>query len=190
MKTTFIFMPVLVYMLIACSHSWADSNLFFTGGGIILEGHGKKQLNITFAVNVYNDEYAQPAGFMQTSFHNTTSGVLDKGKFVSKEVTEFYVDQRELGGIENSEYLFVRIRAVGQFDGQDGWTVTARFSDFGIPDHSGKFVPEILNDAVRIQVRDQYDNFVYDTAAEDEYPREQSWRTLLDGGNVTVFNWE
>jgi hypothetical protein len=41
-------------------------------------------------------------------------------------------------------------------------------------------------DAVRIQLVNPNGEYVYDTAWEAEFPREQGWRHLLDGGNISV----
>jgi hypothetical protein len=58
-------------------------------------------------------------------------------------------------------------------------------TDYGNPPNE-KGLPLEYGDAIRIQLFDPDDNHVYDTAWEGEFSREQSWRHLLDGGNVTV----
>jgi hypothetical protein len=77
----------------------------------------------------------------------------------------------------------VRIEASGRLDGADGWSVLVRFSDFGIPVNDTT-LPSGHADALRVILFDPSGDAVYDTALD--YPREQSWRTLLDGGNVAV----
>ena len=193
----FILGTLLVFFLVVNAQSAiAVCKTYFTGGGNITEGHGKDSLKITFATNVLYDYGGLPAGVIHFNFVNTSSGFLDGGTFFSKEINEFYIDPRELTGIDDSEYFFVRITATGQFDGEDGWTITARFADFKDPNKKQKGAFGALSDAVRLQVFDPEGDHVYDTAwLEDpprpnEFNRDQVWRTFLDGGIVNVHCFE
>ena len=64
-----------------------------------------------------------------------------------------------------------------------GWSVLVRFTDYGAPGRK-KSLPPGYGDSLRVMLFDPSGNTVYDTAFD--YPREQSWRTLLDGGNVSA----
>ena len=108
----------------------AECEPYFTGGGIIMEGHGWDSLKITFATNLFYDEEGFPDGAIIFNFLNTNSGLMDGGTFSSKEISEFVIDPRELADVEDSEFLFVRVTATGEFYGEDGWTIRARFADF------------------------------------------------------------
>ena len=174
----------------------ANSETFFTGGGIIKEGHGKDANKITFGVNIFTNELGAPStGSLQINFHNTYYDYLgndnfDKCKFMTTDITGGVIETRLLDGNPDNDYIFVRIEAFGQFNGEDGWSTVTRFSDFGQPGTG------ILSDAVRIQIYDPSGELVYDTGSGPvpvgetmmiyDYPHEQSWRTILDGGNVTV----
>jgi hypothetical protein len=161
----------------------ADSESFITGGGILLEGQGKDAQKITFGVNVSVDDGRQPSGHLQVNFHNTLFDDLDKGKFKSTSVDELWTEQKELDGVP---YTFVSIIFYGQFNGEDGWKIDMNFADFGEP---GRAKPDSGNkwDAVRISLFNPSDESVWDSAYEEVgFPREQSWRTLLDGGNIKV----
>ena len=63
--------------------------------------------------------------------------------------------------------------------------MVVRFTDFGNPGKK-KALPQSHVDAVRIQLINPDGVHVYDTAWEGEFSREQSWRHLLDGGNISV----
>lgn len=93
--------------------------------------------------------------------------------------------------VNNPTYTFIRIVAYGHLNGEDGWSTVTRFADDLVDlDYN------VLPDAVRIQIYDPSGDLVYDTGSgpipqgESEmvydFPHEQSWRTFLDGGNVTV----
>lgn len=74
------------------------------------------------------------------------------------------------------------MNAEGKFNGEDGWTIVVPFSDFVNPGNA-MATKDYLSDAIRISAGIN----VYDTVdANDGFPRKQSWRTLIDGGNITV----
>jgi hypothetical protein len=158
----------------------AECEPFFTGGGIITEGHGKDKLKITFAVNLFIYEGESALGSLQVNFHKTGEENVNHSDFKSIDnFTELWGGVHEFNG---NEYMFVSFVATGQFNGEDGWSILARFSDFGEPG-VGKRDAGDLSDAVRFTLIDPYSNLVYDTSLS--FPREQVWRTLLDGGNLT-----
>ena len=118
---------------------------------------------------------------MTMIFHNVYFDELDKASYKSTDITDVYVDPRE-------GFSFLSIGSIGEMDGEDGWTVSANLADSGEPG-SVKLSSTDLVDSIRITVREPDGTFVYDTAAQDEgpdFPREHSWRTNLDGGNVKV----
>jgi len=162
----------------------ADSETFLTGGGMIKEGHGKDAQKITFGVNVSVNDEGQPSGHLQVNFHNTLYDDLDKGKFKSTSVDELWTSQNTLDDVP---FTFVSIIFYGQFNGEDGWKIDMNFADFGEP---GRAKPDSGNkwDAVRISVFNPSGESVWDTAREGTgFPREQAWRTLLDGGNIKIY---
>jgi len=187
---------ILIVLFVVAMHPVvAKSETFFTGGGIIKEIDGEDVNKITFGVNLFTNESGVPsAGRLQINFHNTHYDYLgndyfDKGQFITTYISGGVIETRSFeypadSGVDN-DYTFVRIEAIGQFNGEDGWSTVTRFSDFGEPGTG------ILADAVRIMIYGPNNELAYDTASgADEgvydYPREQSWKTLLDGGNVTV----
>ena len=105
---------------------------------------------------------------------------LDQSRFVTTDFDSVYIATHYL---DTTPYTFVRIEARGRLNGGDGWSVIVRFSDFGVPVND-KALPPAHADALRVMLFDPSGVAVYDTALD--YPREQSWRTLLDGGNVAV----
>jgi len=156
-----------------------------TGGGVIREGAGADARQITFALDILTEQSELFAGHLQIHFHDLDDFyVLDRSRFSAAEFDEVFVETRDFEGMP---YTFIRIRARGQLDGEDGWSVLLRFSDFGPPVRNGR-APASHSDAVRIILMDpDYqpdDAYYYDTAFD--FPRDQSWRTLLDGGNVSV----
>lgn len=160
----------------------ADTEMLFTGGGIIREGYGPEARKITFSVDLFAAAAGQVSGEIQFHFHSIGDVGLDKSHFVANDFSDFYVNT-----VENTElgtFQFIRIEANGQLNGEDGWRVLARFTDFGSP-VKRKEKSDPASDAVRIVLLDPYGEVVYDTA--QDYPREQSFRTLLDGGNVTLY---
>ncbi len=163
----------------------ADSNVLFTGGGIIVDGKGVDAKRISFSVNLFAESGGMSMGHLQFHFHNLddTYG-LDRSRFIASGFDEVLIETRYLGTPPYTPYTFVRIQARGQLDGVDGWSVLARFSDLGVPVNDKSLPPEDA-DALRLMLfSPSGGEAVYDTALD--YPRDQSWRTLLDGGNVAV----
>lgn len=160
---------------------WAGSEVFLTGGGVIRDGRGPDTRKITFSADIFMIEEGQSEGQIQFQFHRVGNPDFDKRKFTANDFSEFsvYTNESETLGI----YNFIRIWAHGQLNGEDGWSVLVRFTDFGTP-AGGKDNSNGRADAVRIMLFDPYGALVYDTA--QDYPKEQGWRALLDGGNVAV----
>lgn len=174
---------VAVLFTVAADPVLAGSETFFTGGGILKEGQGRDARKITFSVNVHVDQDDQVSGHFQVNFQQLDDYYnLDKSRFTTAEFTDLVIATRDF--VTPDDHFFVRLDAIGQLDGEDGWRVLARFADWGAPVHdpadSGN-----LADSVRIMLFAPFGGeLVYDTARD--YPREQVYRTLLDGGNVTV----
>ncbi len=159
----------------------AGSDVLFTGGGIIRDGSGAAAKRITFSVNLFVDADGLTAGHLRFGFHNLDDiYALDQSRFTTSDFDSVLIETHYL---DTTSYTFVRIEASGSLDGQDGWSVLARFSDFGVPVNDPALPPGHA-DALRLMLFDPSGVAVYDTALD--YPREQSWRTLLDGGNVAV----
>ena len=159
----------------------AECEPFFTGGGIITEGHGQNTLKITFAVNLFIYEAEPARGSLQVNFHNVGDEAINYSDFVSIDTfSEVNIGENELDG---KEFVFVRFIANGQFNGEDGWSILARFSDFGEPGVGKKKDSGNLSDAVRFNLTDPYGNTVYLTS--QYFPWDQARRTILDGGNLT-----
>lgn len=139
---------------------------------------------------------------------------FDGGEFIATYFSSYDVEVRQIEYPKNSgemnDFTFVRLIAEGSYNGQPDWSVHLRFSDsghlceamaypckseyqsFGAKTSYRRFT---TTDAVRIQIYNAPylgGDLVYDTASgpEDVYdfPREHSWRTFFDVGNVTVFN--
>ena len=159
----------------------AGSDVLFTGGGVISEGSGAAAKRITFSVGVFVDAEGTTDGRLQFHFHNLDDVyALDQTRFTATVFDRVVIETRYRDTVP---YTFVRIEARGSLDGVEGWSVLVRFSDFGVPVNNRALSPDNA-DAVRIMLFGPSGDAVYDTALD--YPREQSWRTLLDGGNVSV----
>jgi len=207
-----VLLAMLTHPILANSETVFTHDAIITGGGIITEGHGKDAPKITFGVDVFikyfvneNGEPADesgvpidptwplvfaepPIGDFHINFHNTSNDNLDKGKFTT---TDIYAVAIHPGSYQDPDgkdtHLFARIEANGKFNGEDGWSIVVRFTDFGAPGKVKDANPDTAADAIRVMLFESGE-LVYDTAALDgDYPREQSWRTLLDGGNVVVY---
>jgi len=160
----------------------ADTEAYFTGGGVIRDGRGPDAHKITFSVDIFLAELDQPEGQIQFQFHAIGDPGLDKSTFEATEFSEFSVNTLETEELGN--FTYIRLWAHGELNQEDGWSVLARFTDFGTP--AGKQnKSDARGDALRIVLFDPDGEAVYDTA--QDYPREQSWRALLDGGNVTLY---
>jgi hypothetical protein len=157
------------------------SDVLFTGGGIIKDGRGAAAKRITFSVNLFVDADGMNAGHLGFGFHNLddTYG-LDQSRFKTSDIDSVLIETRYL---DTTPYNFVRFEARGSLNGPEGWSLLVRFFDFGAPVR-GTDMPPRHGDALRISLFDPSGVAVYDTASD--YPREQAWRTLLDGGNVAV----
>jgi hypothetical protein len=180
---------------LAASPALAESNVLFTGGGFIMDGRGADAKRIGFSVNLFVDATGLGAGHLQFDFHNVDDSYgLDGSRFTATEFGDVTVETHYFPDEEGTPYTFVRIVARGRLDGEEGWSVLARFSDFGMPVRNKSLPPEQA-DALRLMLfhADTTDvPALYDTARQTadgekvDFPREQSWRTLLDGGNVVV----
>lgn len=159
----------------------AGSDVLFTGGGVIKDGSGAAAKRITFSVGLFVDADGLTDGRLQFHFHNLDDVyALDQSRFTASDFDRVVIETRYRDTIP---FTFVRIEARGSLDGAEGWSVVVRFSDFGVPVNNRDLSPENA-DAIRIMLFGPSGDAVYDTALD--YPREQSWRTLLDGGNVSV----
>lgn len=159
----------------------AGSDVLFTGGGLIKDGSGAEAKRITFSVGVFVDAAGMTDGRLQFHFHNLDDVYgLDQSRFTASVFDAVLIETRYRDTIP---YTFVRIEARGALDRMEGWSVLVRFSDFGVPVSNKALLPENA-DALRISLFGPGGEAVYDTALD--YPREQAWRTLLDGGNVSV----
>ena len=172
-----------ILLILVSTPVTAVSETSFSGGGIIRDGHGPDAKRISFFTNIHIDEDGQNAGFLQFIFHNLDDVFgLDNSRFIASDFSEVSISTRSFELPD--DHFFIRIRAHGQLDGEDGWTVLARFTDFGPPNRAGVETGN-ASDALRIMLFAPTGGEAwYDTALD--YPRDQSWRTLLDGGNVTV----
>lgn len=160
----------------------ADSDVLFTGGGFIKDGRAADAKRISFSVNVYVDADGVGSGHLGFRFHNLDEEYrLDQTRFTAMRFDSVIVATHYLD--DTTPYTFVRIEATGQLDGMADWSVLARFSDFGVPVRN-KALPSAHADALRIMLFDPNGDLAYDSA--QDYPREQAWRALLDGGNVSV----
>jgi hypothetical protein len=175
---------VLAVLAMVSTPCLADSEITVNGGGIIKEGVGPDQNKITFSVNVYADEdVPEGVGHFQARFHRLPlHPELEMSGFFSTEITGLYIGP---GEFESTPYTFIKVWADGRLDSEEGWSVVIRFSDFGRPPKSSG-LPWNHADAIRIQLFDPDGWAVYDTALVGEFSREQSWRHVLDGGNVTA----
>jgi len=175
-----------VFLAASAASTWADSEAFIHGGGIISTGHGQDASKITLSVDIYVPDDGQAIGFFDIHFHNVNDLYdLDKSQFTA---TEFGAVTVTSNTVDGQDYLFVRIEASGTLDGEEGWSVIARIADFGSPGQAKK-QPGGLTDAIRLSLFDPFGEGVfYDTATLDppDFPREQAWRTFLDGGNITA----
>ena len=171
-----------VGFLLVSGPTLAGSDVLFTGGGIIKDGRAAAAKRISFSVNLFANADGISKGHLGFRFHNLDDSYgLDRSRFTASEFDSVLIETHYYR--ETTPYTFVRIEASGRLNGADGWSVLARFSDFGIPVND-KALPSGDADALRVVLFDPSGVKVYDTAFD--YPREQSWRTLLDGGNVAI----
>jgi hypothetical protein len=179
----YILGPAIVASLaVAAAPCLADNAITVNGGGIIKEGVGANLNKITFSVNIYaDDDIPEGTGHFQARFHRLPlHPELEMTRFFSREITGFSFTPCAAGPC-----IFIKLWAEGRLDGEEGWEVVIRFTDVGNPQNE-ESLPLDYGDAIRIQLFDPDGNHVYDTAWIGEFSREQSWRHLLDGGNVTV----
>jgi hypothetical protein len=184
LKWTFALTLTALFNL-AAAPALAGSNVLFTGGGIVKDGSGADAKRITFSVNLFADGNGMNGGHLQFDLHNLDDVYgLDHSRFTASEFDSVLIETRYMATAPYTPFTFVRIEARGKLDGVDGWSVLVRFTDFGVP-VGGKVLPPECADALRLMLFDPGGGgAIYDTAFD--YPREQSWRTLLDGGNVAV----
>ena len=198
----------ITHPILANSTTVYTDDAIITGGGNIRDGQGKDALKITFAVDVYINFYVDengepvdedgqpvsggqlvfsepPAGNLHIIFHNTGNDDIDKGKFTTTDINVVAIRPESFLDPDGEDnYTFARIEANGTFNGENGWSILVRFSDFGSPGNS-KAHSDNLTDAVRISLFNPSDEHVYGTSAH--FPWDQARRTLLDGGNITVY---
>jgi len=208
-----VVVAVITFPIVVNSETVLTRNAIITGGGIITEGHGKDASKITFGVHVLIkyivnengdpiDETGEvsddgqllfaepPIGNFHINFHNIDNDDLDKGKFTTTDITAVRIAPASRPEIGDIPYIFVNMEANGKFNGENGWAIVVRISDFGAPGKAKKAIPDNAVDAIRISVfnYNEIDPAVYDTATgQVDFPWEQAHRTLLDGGNVTVY---
>ena len=181
-RTLFLGPAIVAIIATAATPCLADNEITITGGGIIKEGVGLSLNKITFSVNVYvDDDVPQGIGHFRARFHRLPLHPdLEMSRFFSTEITDFYID-----ACNAMPCTLIKIWADGRLDGEADWRVEIRLTDFGNPPNK-KGLPWNYADAIRIQLVDPDDIPVYDTALIGEFTREQSWRHLLDGGNISV----
>lgn len=183
MKNIFAGFVLAVLISLVAHPAMANSGVTVTGGGTIAEGYGKNAPKITFALNVFVDNNENATGHLEVNFHNCYVDEFDKGKFQSSAIGDFSSSLNELDGIE---FTFISTRFLGKFSGEEGWSLILRLADFGEPG-TAKSDTGNHSDAVRISLIDPSGTIVYDTATlGGDFPREQAWRTLLDGGDIRV----
>jgi len=207
-------LPILLFMcahpILAYSETFLTRDAIITGGGIITEGDGKDAIKITFAVNLLIkyyvngegqpvDEYGNvvdngqllfaesPKGNFHINFHNTGyNDDINKGKFTTTDINVVAIRPGSFQDPnDQNNHIFARIEADGKLNGENGWSILVRFSDFGAPGKVNRVNPDNLADAIRISLFDPSDVYVYGTSAD--FPWDQGRRTLLDGGNVTIY---
>jgi hypothetical protein len=181
-RTSILGPAIAAILAVAATPCLADNEIIVNGGGIIKDGVGANLNKITFSVNVYADDgMPEGTGHFQARFHRLPlHPELEMSRFFSREITEFTIRPCTEGPC-----IFIKISAEGRLDGEEGWAVVTRMTDFGNPP-GGKGRPLDYGDAIRISLFDPDGIHVYDTAWEGEFSLEQSWRHLLDGGNVSV----
>ena len=187
-RTLLLGLGIVAILAVAATPCVADNEITVNGGGIIKEGLGLDLNKITFSVNVYaDDDVPEGIGHFQARFHHLALHPdLERSGFFSNEITGLYLSENEFhDGIITTPYTFIKIWADGRLGREEGWSVVIRLSDFGTPPEK-KGLPYNHADGVRIQLFDPDGIHVYDTAWEGEFSREQSWRHVLDGGNVSV----
>lgn len=177
------FSAVAALFSLTTSLALADADVIFSGGGIIRDESGADAKRITFSANLFAASGGAGTGRLQFHFHNLDDSYgLDRSRFTASDFDEVYFETRYF---EDTPYTYVRILARGELNGEAGWSMMVRFADFGVPVRNVALPPNHA-DAVRIQLFDPADIHIYDTGWAQENWREQGWRTLLDGGNVTV----
>ena len=206
-----VLLALITWPLSANSETVFTRDAIITGGGIITEGHGKDAPKITFGINLFVEYFVnengdpidetgevsangqllfaeEPTGEFYINFHNTSNDDLDKGKFTTTDVSAIRINPASFpDSTGDPNFIFVSMTANGKFNGEYGWSIVVRISDFGSPGNS-RANKDNLSDAIRISLIDPDEIRVYDTATLDgDYPRNQGWRTLLDGGNITVY---
>jgi hypothetical protein len=176
------------FLAVSAQPMIADSASFVTGSGIITEGQGRDASEITFGVQIFIDEAGECSGNFAINFHNTDNADVDQGVFTANEFT--YIDigtaSYEYPAGVFTDYTYAYIGANGRFNGEDDWSVRVNFADFG-KSNRAKANADMPSDAVRVQL---IDNFAAETVYEtpQDFSTEQEQRTLLDGGNVAVYN--
>ena len=182
MKKLLISVVIALLFTLIPQYALAKPHQSVTAGGVLFEGKGKDAQKITFGFNIFKIDKEEYKGHIQVNFHNVLDDSLDKTKFNSTKINEIWFSENDLDGVP---YHFIGVNASGQFTGEDGWTLVIRMSDFGEPGKAsldtGKY-----SDAMRISVFDPYNQNVWDSSANATvgFPREQAWRTLLNGGNI------
>jgi len=160
---------------------------YVTGGGNITEGKGKSAAKITFGGNVGYDLTGDEVGQWQCNFHSVNEPNAI-GHFHSTKITSLAFDDITAYPDPDpppADYNKATFRAMGRFNGVDGWKIRVRLIDIGEP---GKG-----NDSIRIELWDTTNTLVYDSydhggAGGGDFPDEEGpgLRTKLDGGNFQI----
>lgn len=172
---------------------------FVTGGGNITEGKGKNAQKITWGGNIGFALEGDPVGQFNVVFHNVgdigswDDTELDKGHFHSTEITSLIFDRISCSACgdcvpepdpPDAYYNKADFSANGLFNGDTGWRIRVRLTDFGEP---GKG-----NDEIRFKLYHDGGK-VYDSSEywDGDFPdsdncNDKTRRHPLDGGNLQI----
>jgi len=160
-----------------------------TGGGNITQTdwEGNVVARISFAGNAGFDKDGNPTGNWQAILHDVFGEQFDKAKFKATEITNISfgnlwwcpdADQPE------SDKNYAEIRMKGTLNGEDGWGMIVKMTDFG---EAG-----INNDTIRMSLYKPGNPWWknYDTAfGFYDWPNDfwcSYMRTKIDGGNLQI----
>ncbi len=156
--------------------------MYVTGGGQINTGTAKSALKVSFAGNVGSLVDMALVGHWETQLHHVSLNTLDGARFSSTEITSLVFSNR--CGSEpappDAPYNWARWTAVGRVNGEDGWTIDVRGSDFGEPGRGVDSIRFILTNPSSTVVYDSMSDF----APNDPCSGVDSARRLLDAGNL------
>lgn len=195
MKKLLMITILIIPIILSINPVKANSEIFFTGGGIIEEGCDENASKIKFVVFAIGEGAIRGDGdgYLQINFESTRYSYLgddyfDNGEFIATHFSSYEVETKQIEYPKNSgvlhDYTFIRIIANGHFNGEDGWSTHLRFSDSGHPcdpksytcrsekQSIGKKIPYKIfttTDSVRIQIYEEPDipanDLAYDTAS-------------------------